>query len=131
LTRDALREPGSGEALATRLRRRYPIIFVDECQDTDPCQWEILRRLHAPTFAGQADPRLSLVLVGDPKQSIYSFRNADVFAYFAARAGARRQLPLGENQRASAELVAGLNLLFAQPDVFGLGEIEFSVRRVG
>ncbi|MCO5120910.1 MAG: exodeoxyribonuclease V subunit beta [Burkholderiaceae bacterium] len=131
LTRDALREPQRGQALAGRLRRRYPIVFVDECQDTDPCQWEILRLLHAPTFEAESDPRLSLVLVGDPKQSIYSFRNADVFAYIAARGQARRQLRLGDNQRASDELVAGLNLLFAAPDVFVLPDIRFAPAGIG
>ncbi len=129
LTRDALRDPAQGEALGARLRRRYPIVFVDECQDTDPCQWEILRRLHAPTFRGDIDPALSLVLVGDPKQSIYSFRNADVFAYLSAREGASRRLRLGQNQRASDELVTGLNELFVRPGVFALDEIDFAPAR--
>src|SRR5690606_24315690 len=123
-------DPDQGEALAQRLRRRYPIVFVDECQDTDPCQWEILRRLHAPTFRGEIDPALSLVLVGDPKQSIYSFRNADIFAYLSARQGARL-LRLGQNQRASDELVTGLNELFARPGVFALDEIAFAPARAG
>src|SRR5690606_20310503 len=131
LTRNALCEPEHGEALAARLRRRYPIVFVDECQDTDPCQWEILRRLHAPTFCGTGDAGLSLVLVGDPKQSIYSFRNADIFAYLAARGAARRRLRLQHNQRASDELVTGLNELFAAPDVFVLEEIAFEPASAG
>lgn len=126
LTRDALRDESQGEALAQRLRRRYPIVFVDECQDTDPCQWEILRRLHEPTFRGEGDPSLSLVLVGDPKQSIYSFRNADIFAYLGARADARRRFRLARNQRACDELVVGLNELFASPGVFALDEIAFA-----
>ncbi|MFA7504849.1 MAG: UvrD-helicase domain-containing protein [Burkholderiaceae bacterium] len=131
LTRDALSDPAQGEALAGRLRRRYPIVFVDECQDTDPCQWEILRRLHAPTFRGETDAALSMVLVGDPKQSIYSFRNADIFAYLSARQGARRRLRLSRNQRASDELVAGINELFVRPDVFVLDEIAFDRAKTG
>lgn len=130
-TRDALRDPAQGEALARRLRRRYPIVFVDECQDTDPCQWEILRHLHAPTFRGDADSRLSLVLVGDPKQSIYSFRNADIFAYLSARSEAHRRLRLSHNQRACDELVTGLNELFASPGVFALDEIAFAEAQPG
>src|SRR5690606_28148138 len=126
LTRDALRDESQGEALAQRLRRRYPIVFVDERQDTDPCQREILRRLHAPTLRGEGDPSLSLVLVGDPKQSIYSFRNADIFAYLGARADARRRFRLARNQRACDELVVGLNELFASPGVFALDEIAFA-----
>lgn len=124
-TRDALREPGHGEVLAARLRHRYPVVLVDECQDTDPWQWEILRRLHAPSFAGERDKRLALVLVGDPKQAIYSFRNADIFAYLLARRDAHRRLRLGQNQRSSDALVAGLNALFSMPGAFLLEEIEW------
>lgn len=131
-TRDALLEPVHGEALAGRLRRRYPVMFVDECQDTDPIQWDILRRLHAPTFAAHAgDEQLSLVLVGDPKQSIYAFRNADLFAYLGARREARHRLRLAENQRSSSELIEGLNRLFDRPEAFVLPEIEFRPAKFG
>ncbi len=61
------------------LRERYVYILVDEFQDTDPLQGEIIRRL-----AEGPDGRLvhgKLFLVGDPKQSIYSFRGADIVAY--------------------------------------------------
>jgi ATP-dependent helicase/nuclease subunit A len=61
------------------LRDRYRFILVDEFQDTDPLQGEIIRRL-----AEGPDDRLvpgKLFLVGDPKQSIYSFRGADIIAY--------------------------------------------------
>jgi ATP-dependent helicase/nuclease subunit A len=67
--------PGVLEAL----RARYACILVDEVQDTDPLQGEILRKL-----AEGPDGRLvpgKLFLVGDPKQSIYSFRGADIIAY--------------------------------------------------
>jgi ATP-dependent exoDNAse (exonuclease V) beta subunit len=68
---------------------RFPIILVDECQDSDILQIEIL-------FAIAADGPVSdwwqarlrpgaLFFVGDPKQSIYRFRNADIAAYRAAR----------------------------------------------
>lgn len=129
--RDALREPGAGEALAARLRRRYPFILVDECQDTDPCQWEIFERLHAPNFDGSGDPGLALVLVGDPKQAIYSFRNADIFAYLDARRQAHRRLRLDQNQRASDALVTGINALLARPGAFLLDEIVFEPARPG
>ena len=42
--RDALADPEHGPAAADRLRQRYRIVMVDEFQDTDPIQWEILRR---------------------------------------------------------------------------------------
>ena len=65
---------------------RFKRIFVDEFQDTDPLQAEILLLLaaddHAETDWRRARPRPgTLFLVGDPKQSIYRFRRADVGVY--------------------------------------------------
>jgi ATP-dependent helicase/nuclease subunit A len=53
-------------------------LMVDEFQDTDPVQCEIVRWL---ALAGPADSRPGLFLVGDPKQSIYGWRSADLRAY--------------------------------------------------
>ena len=60
-------------------RRRFRVILVDEFQDTDPLQSELLRLL-ASDDAGHLRPG-ALFIVGDPKQSIYRFRRADVGAY--------------------------------------------------
>ena len=77
---DTLKGPG-GEAAAKRLRERYRVVLVDEFQDTDPVQWDIMRRAFG-------DGDTTLVLIGDPKQAIYAFRGADVYAYLeAARPG--------------------------------------------
>ncbi|MEU3185299.1 ATP-dependent DNA helicase [Streptomyces sp. NPDC006923] len=56
--------------VATRLTERYDAVFVDEYQDTDPAQVRLLRAL-----AGEGR---TLVAFGDPDQSIYAFRGADV-----------------------------------------------------
>ncbi|MFF1793239.1 ATP-dependent helicase [Kitasatospora sp. NPDC058263] len=53
-----------------RLRQRYEVVFVDEYQDTDPSQVRLLRQL--------AGGGRELVAVGDPDQSIYAFRGADI-----------------------------------------------------
>ena len=53
-------------------------MLVDEFQDTDPVQWEIMRRAFG-------DGDATLVLIGDPKQAIYAFRGADVYAYLERR----------------------------------------------
>jgi len=58
------------------LREQFEYIMVDEVQDTDPRQWDLIRLLtgtNAPEFDGQ-----NVFLVGDEKQSIYRFRQADV-----------------------------------------------------
>ncbi len=61
-----------------QVRRRIDQLLVDEFQDTDRTQCEILRWL---ALDGAADERPGLFLVGDPKQSIYGWRNADLRAY--------------------------------------------------
>src|SRR5262249_32447909 len=93
LTRlDAALRGGGGDAIARRLRERYRVVLVDEFQDTDPIQWSIVRRAFA---AGEA----ALVLIGDPKQAIYAFRGADVYAYLDAADTAGARATLGVNWR--------------------------------
>ncbi|MEZ5657416.1 MAG: UvrD-helicase domain-containing protein [Burkholderiaceae bacterium] len=130
---DALADGRHGEHFARRLRERYPIAFVDEFQDTDPVQWRIFARVYAPALADPAasaappdpDARCSLVLVGDPKQAIYGFRNADVHTYLAAAGRAHRRLRLARNQRASPPLVAALNAIIDGPRPFLLPGIDY------
>ncbi len=80
-TRDLLVE---SPEIAERLRREIDQLLVDEFQDTDALQCEIVAAL---ALEGAADARPGLFLVGDPKQSIYGWRNADIGAYmrFVAR----------------------------------------------
>ena len=67
----------------------------------------------------------ALFAVGDPKQSIYRFRGADVFAYLAARRAARNQLVLDRNWRSVPALVEAVNAVFAGPASFMTPEIEY------
>lgn len=70
-----------------RLKRDYRALLVDEFQDTDPVQYEILLYLAerpGRSAAGWQDVELEpgkLFIVGDPKQSIYAFRRADIEAF--------------------------------------------------
>ena len=73
-TRDMLRN--DAEALR-HFRSRYTRLFVDEFQDTDPLQVEIVKLLARRDPGGQLTPG-ALFVVGDPKQSIYAFRRADM-----------------------------------------------------
>lgn len=75
-----------GQAVRAELQARFSRIFVDEFQDTDPLQAEILLLLAAddPACGAYLDVRPvpgKLFVVGDPKQSIYRFRRADVALY--------------------------------------------------
>jgi len=66
--------------VAARIRAGIDQLLVDEFQDTDQCQCEIVRAL---ALDGPEDARPGLFIVGDPKQSIYSWRRADLAAYRA------------------------------------------------
>ncbi len=101
----ALAGPGH-EATAAQLRSRFEVVLVDEFQDTDPAQWEILQR----AFAGTAT---TLVLIADPKQAIYAFRGADVYAYLEAAAEADARATLRVNWRSDQGLIDALDALFA------------------
>ncbi len=101
--RDALADPVAGEAVAARLRARYSVVLVDEFQDTDPVQWEILRR----AFHGH----VPLVLIGDPKQAIYAFRGGDLRTYLDAATSASTQHTMTVNWRADPLLLRGVQRL--------------------
>ena len=116
---EALRSEGTGPRLAEALRERYGAALIDEFQDTDPLQYSILKSIY-----GEGDA--PVFLVGDPKQAIYSFRGADVFAYLQARRDARARYTLDHNFRSDEGVVAGVNALFDTiRDPFVLEEIPF------
>jgi exodeoxyribonuclease V beta subunit len=107
LTRlDAALTGPQGPATAERLRSRYDVVLVDEFQDTDPIQWDIMRRAFAETGA-------TLVLIADPKQAIYAFRGADVYAYLAAAREATTRATLPVNWRSDQGLIDAYDALFA------------------
>ena len=74
--RDLVRD---NQEVREKFRRRFRVLLVDEFQDTDPLQSELLLLLAAGD-EGKLRPG-SIFIVGDPKQSIYRFRRADVGAY--------------------------------------------------
>ncbi len=70
-------------------------------------------------------PAGPFIVVGDPKQSIYRFRGADVFAYLAARRTARERLHLDRNWRSVPALVEAVNAVFAGAAPFVTTEVEY------
>lgn len=98
--------------LCRSLQRRFRYLLVDEFQDTDALQSQIITHL-----AGE-DPEDRLFLVGDPKQSIYRFRNADVRLFLEWQdrmaEGLGGVIPLAENFRCQPALVGFVNTLFAR-----------------
>lgn len=104
--RDALSGPG-GEELKSSLEKRYRAALIDEFQDTDPLQYRVFREI----FAERRKP--ALFLIGDPKQSIYAFRGADVLAYLSASADARaNRYSLTTSYRSRPLAVSAQNALF-------------------
>ncbi len=89
------------------VQRRLRLLVIDEFQDVDPVQQEIAMLLAGLEISDPAPTRL--VLVGDPKQSIYRFRRADVTLWGRTaqrfRAGAGQVLPLHENFRSKAAIL--------------------------
>jgi exodeoxyribonuclease V beta subunit len=92
-------------AAAKRLRERYRVVLVDEFQDTDPVQWNIMRRAFG-------EGGVTLVLIGDPKQAIYAFRGADVYAYLEAAKAADVRATLEVNWRSDQGLIDAYDTLF-------------------
>ncbi|BBX18624.1 exodeoxyribonuclease V subunit beta [Mycolicibacterium duvalii] len=114
---DALRDNDS--PARARMHRRWPIVMVDEFQDTDPVQWQVIDR----AFSG----RSTVILIGDPKQAIYAFRGGDIVTYLhaAERAGDRRTL--ATNWRSDSALVDALQVVLRDAE---LGDPRIVVRPI-
>jgi ATP-dependent exoDNAse (exonuclease V) beta subunit len=110
----ALGEPDDPTDLLLALDVRLKHLLVDEFQDTSRSQWELLVRLTAGWVEG--DGR-TVFLVGDPMQSIYRFREADVALFLRARESGLPEVPLvplrlATNFRSRGGIVAWVNDAF-------------------
>ena len=126
--RDLIRD--NAEVRST-FQARFRRIFVDEFQDTDPLQAEILLLLAAadPAATNWRETRPvagKLFLVGDPKQSIYRFRRADVGIYRSVydrlQATGARRVTLRTSFRARPNLQRAINAAF-EPTMTGDGDV--------
>ena len=86
-----------------RMHKRWPIVMVDEFQDTDPVQWQVINRAFTK--------RSTLILIGDPKQAIYAFRGGDIITYLNAAQTAGVQKTLATNWRSDGDLVQRLQVI--------------------
>jgi exodeoxyribonuclease V beta subunit len=110
----------NGAALRKRITDQYPVALVDEFQDTAPNQYQIFNELYR---VEDNDPATGLFLIGDPKQSIYGFRGADIHSYLSARrATAGRHYQLGTNYRSTKAVVDAVNHLFLHAEGRAEGE---------
>ncbi len=114
-----------GAVLRARILAQYPVALLDEFQDTSPLQYRLFDHIYR---TADNDPRSALLLIGDPKQSIYGFRGADIHSYLRARQATQgRHYVLGTNYRSTQALVAAVNQWFARAEARP-GEAAFRFR---
>ncbi|MDG2227802.1 MAG: UvrD-helicase domain-containing protein [Flavobacteriales bacterium] len=108
------------------LREKYQAVFVDEFQDTDAQQYSIFKNV----FENKA----IVFYIGDPKQSIYSFRKADINTYFNAKNNVNTVVyNMNKNFRSSANFVDSANLFFKpneEVDTFLLRSDQFTTNEL-
>ena len=113
--REAVCEKNS--ALKKELQKKYDVAIIDEFQDTNQQQWDIFREV----FKNDSH---SLIVVGDPKQSIYAFQGADVNVYENAIGTFENGYKLSHNYRSTDQMIEACNGLFEQ-DFFKDPDITF------
>ncbi len=114
-----------GGVLRRLAGERFKVALVDEFQDTDPVQYGIFNTLFDRS-------ETLFYRIGDPKQSIYGFRGADIYAYLeAAREEGQLRATLDRNFRSTPQLLRALNRIFQIPAPFLLEGIDFRPLRSG
>ena len=114
---EILRNDRMAQKLKESMKDRYSLVMIDEFQDTDPLQYYVFKEL----FCGGNHV---VFFIGDPKQSIYSFRNADIFSYLKASESVGRKYVMDTNFRSTAAAVNAVNNIFRRMD-FGIREIGY------
>lgn len=99
------------------LLKLYDVAFIDEFQDTDRKQYELFNRLFN-------DQRI-VFYIGDPKQSIYAFRKADINTYKKARNSVQNILSMNTNFRSTQKLIEAMNAFFSINNPFFDTDIEY------
>ena len=104
------------------VRNKYQAVLIDEFQDTDPQQYEIFHTLFLDKGSSKFPPTKTVFFVGDPKQSIYSFRSAELDTYFQAKRDVAQIRSLSKNYRANPDLVKVVNTFFSTSASFDIEE---------
>lgn len=105
----ALKHDG-GQYLAEAINQRFPVVMIDEFQDTDPQQYRIFQRIY------NGVENSAVLFIGDPKQAIYAFRGADIFTYIEAKKQVSAHYTLETNHRSSEQMVEAVNGIFGHCD---------------
>ncbi|MBN2872286.1 MAG: exodeoxyribonuclease V subunit beta [Halothiobacillaceae bacterium] len=122
---DPKRNPNA-RGMIEAIRAQYPVAMIDEFQDTDPLQYAIFSAVYPLGPETPASDEHAIVLIGDPKQAIYSFRGADIHSYLTARrATAGRHASLPCNFRSTQAMVGAVNAMFSVADEHPDGAFRF------
>lgn len=116
---------GAKQKLVGSLHEKYKAVFIDEFQDTDKLQYEI--------FDAAFNEHAVLFYIGDPKQSIYGWRKADIFTYFKAQEHVKNRYQMNENYRSSRRLIEAMNKFFLPQesfDTFAFGNARQAIRYI-
>ena len=137
-------------SLVERLRESYRYAIIDEFQDTNQKQWDIFSKIflekednglsRSLTFARNDDSengclhdfnnkiKNNIIVVGDPKQSVFSFQGAEIEVYKKAIDEIRNGRRLSTNYRSSKSMIEACNEIFSgkKDNFFGDSEIEFN-----
>jgi exodeoxyribonuclease V beta subunit len=101
-------------SLKKHLRLQYKCAIIDEFQDTNQIQWDIFKTVFlTDNETNKTVEGHSVIVVGDPKQSIYSFQGADVNVYKKAVDEIKNGRRLTYNYRSTTGIIEGCNALFA------------------
>ena len=122
---ESAEDANGGEATGAA-RGGAPVRTADHRDDPGACRPD--EGKERPPASGTGGDRAGpggLVVVGDPKQSIYRFRGADVYAYLRASDAADARHSLDRNWRSVPALVEAVNAVFARPDPFVVPEIAY------
>ncbi|WP_158675185.1 exodeoxyribonuclease V subunit beta [Candidatus Pantoea edessiphila] len=106
---DKALQSSKGDLLARNIGTYFPVSLIDEFQDTDLKQYRIFQKIYIQQKLNQ-----SLIIIGDPKQSIYSFRGADISSYINMRCEISDIYTLDTNWRSSSEMIESVNCLFSK-----------------
>ncbi|XBC41147.1 MAG: exodeoxyribonuclease V subunit beta [Buchnera aphidicola (Nurudea yanoniella)] len=95
------------ENISKIIKKKYPVLLIDEFQDTNYQQYKIFEKI----YALEKD---LFILIGDPKQAIYEFQGANISSYIKIKKNIKQLYQLKINWRSSKEMVDSVNLLFSR-----------------
>lgn len=105
------------ENVCRLLRDKYASVFIDEFQDTDKKQYEIFHDVFSAPEV-QKNHEHVVFYIGDPKQSIYGWRKADLNTYKTARDEVNNVYTMNSNFRSTSRLIDALNCFFSLGNAF-------------